>query len=179
MKSIIILDFIDITEIARAAPSRQVPGGCAKPRAFSGLRESLQVPSKGQCASNCSSKRDRFSGSEWFFLRIEAESLPTRRSTRRVKRCDLAAGEGKRAGLLGHARAVRGIQRGIVMALSRKLTQDFRSSSMSNPKQILMIGDGTSKKWRDTPIPRTRELPMSFRLPPTGRTDICFDLNTE
>ncbi len=48
--SIIVLDFVGITGLARAAPSRQVPGESAKPRAFSGLRESLQVHSKrGVC----------------------------------------------------------------------------------------------------------------------------------
>ena|SRR5271157_5919594 len=64
--SIILLNFIDIIGLARAAPSRQVPGGSAKPRAFSGLRESLQVHSKGECASDCRSKNERFSGPEWF-----------------------------------------------------------------------------------------------------------------
>lgn|ERR1022692_1339011 len=61
-KSIVLIDFIVITEIARAAPSRQVPGGSARPSVFSNLQEPFQAHSRAECASNCGSKNERFSG---------------------------------------------------------------------------------------------------------------------
>jgi hypothetical protein len=63
IKSIVLIDFINITEIASAVPFRQAAEASATPRAFRNLQTGLPIHSKGECASNCSSKNQRFSGS--------------------------------------------------------------------------------------------------------------------
>jgi len=70
--SIILLDFIGITGLARAAPSRQVPGESAKPRAFSGLRESLQVHGKGGVCIELQLEEREILRLGMVYLRIEA-----------------------------------------------------------------------------------------------------------
>jgi hypothetical protein len=86
IKSIILLDFIGIIRIASPAPFRHIPGGPAKPRALSDLRESEHVSAKREYAPNCSSKNARFSGSEWFFRagQGQEETVAPQRSTRRI-----------------------------------------------------------------------------------------------
>ncbi len=43
IKSIVVMDFIDINDTAPAVPSPRAPEEPTNPRAFSSLRESLQV----------------------------------------------------------------------------------------------------------------------------------------
>lgn len=72
MMSIIVLDFVGITGLARAAPSRQALRGSAKPRAFSGLRESLQVHSKGRVCIELQLEEREILRLGMVYLRIEA-----------------------------------------------------------------------------------------------------------